>query len=378
MNGAPRCVLDPRSDCPEQRRALGAWLAFQQVFAWAPSEGLQALADFGDPDRALGALRLARPAARAVDAARARIAACGALALPLGADAYPQALAELSDAPPLLLVRGDLAALGAPGVAIVGSRAASVYGLTIARGLATRFSRAGLVVISGLARGIDAAAHQAALDAGGRTLAVQACGPERVYPAAHRGLAERIVRGGGAVVTEFPPGTAPRAAHFPLRNRLISALARAVVVVEARERSGSLVTAGHAAEQDRDVFAVPGPLDSPTSAGTNRLLRDGALALTSADDVLQKLGLPPAAGAGDFAAAAAPRAGSIEARVLRALRAAPATRDELARRLGTTPGELALAVLELELTGMVAADRDGRLRSIAALRARATASGASL
>ena len=142
MNGAPRCVLDPRSDCPEQRRALGAWLAFQQVFAWAPSEGLQALADFGDPDRALGALRLARPAARAVDAARARIAACGALALPLGADAYPQALAELSDAPPLLLVRGDLAALGAPGVAIVGSRAASVYGLTIARGLATRFSRA--------------------------------------------------------------------------------------------------------------------------------------------------------------------------------------------------------------------------------------------
>jgi len=275
-------------------------------------------------------------------------------------------------------VRGDLAALGAPGVAIVGSRAASVYGLTIARGLATRFSRAGLVVISGLARGIDAAAHQAALDAGGRTLAVQACGPERVYPAAHRGLAERIVRGGGAVVTEFPPGTAPRAAHFPLRNRLISALARAVVVVEARERSGSLVTAGHAAEQDRDVFAVPGPLDSPTSAGTNRLLRDGAFALTSADDVLQKLGLPPAAGAGDFAAAAAPRAGSIEARVLRALRAAPATRDELARRLGTTPGELALAVLELELTGMIAADRDGRLRSIAALRARATASGASL
>ena len=378
MNGAPRCVLDPRSDCPEQRRALGAWLAFQQVFAWAPSEGLQALADFGDPDRALGALRLARPAARAVDAARARIAACGALALPLGADAYPQALAELSDAPPLLLVRGDLAALGAPGVAIVGSRAASVYGLTIARGLATRFSRAGLVVISGLARGIDAAAHQAALDAGGRTLAVQACGPERVYPAAHRGLAERIVRGGGAVVTEFPPGTAPRAAHFPLRNRLISALARAVVVVEARERSGSLVTAGHAAEQARDVFAVPGPLDSPTSAGTNRLLRDGAFALTSADDVLQKLGLPPAAGAGDFAAAAAPRAGSIEARVLRALRAAPATRDELARRLGTTPGELALAVLELELTGMIAADRDGRLRSIAALRARATASGASL
>ena len=378
MNGAPRCVLDPRSDCPEQRRALGAWLAFQQVFAWAPSEGLQALADFGDPDRALGALRIARPAARAIDAARARIAACGAVALPLGADAYPEALAVLSDAPPLLLVRGDLAALGAPGVAMVGSRAASVYGLTIARGLATRFSRAGLVVISGLARGIDAAAHQAALDAGGRTLAVQACGPERVYPAAHRGLAERIVRGGGAVVTEFPPGTAPRAAHFPLRNRLISALSRAVVVVEARERSGSLVTAGHAAEQDRDVFAVPGPLDSPTSAGTNRLLRDGAFALTSADDVLQKLGLPPAAGAGDFAAAAAPRAGSIEARVLRALRAAPATRDELARRLGTTPGELALAVLELELTGMIAADRDGRLRSIAALRARATASGASL
>lgn len=376
MKSAVRRLLDPRSERPDDRRALAAWLAFQSVFAWQPAEGVRALADFGGPDRALASLPLARPPARRVEAARTRLAACGAVALPFGADAYPPAFAVLRDPPPLLLVRGDVAALGRPGVALVGSRAATVYGLTIARGLAARLARAGLVVISGLARGIDAAAHEAALDAGGQTLAVQACGPERVYPAAHRGLADRIVRTGGAIVTEFPPGSAPRAGHFPLRNRLISALGLAVIVVEARERSGSLVTAGHAAEQGRDVFAVPGPLGCATSAGTNRLLRDGALALTSADDVLQRLGLP--LDAADLEPRPAPRAGSRDARLLRALAPAPATRDELARRLGVAPSDLALPLLELELAGEVAEDRDGRLRVVATLRARGTAPGASL
>lgn len=377
MNATPRRLLDPRDEAPEVRRMLGAWLAFQQAFAWRPAEGLRALADFGDPQRALRALRIVIPGERAIEVARVRLAACRAVALPVGAEGFPHALTELADAPVLLLVRGDVATLRLPGVAIVGSRAATVYGLAIARALAARFARAGLTVISGLARGIDAAAHLGSLDAGGRTLAVQACGPERVYPPAHRGLAQRIATGGGALVTEFPPGSAPRAAHFPLRNRLISALARAVVVVEARERSGSLVTAMHAADQGREVFAVPGPLGSPTSAGTNRLLRDGAHALTSADDVLQWLGLPLDAGAADPVLTPA-RDGSIEARVLRVLAAAPATRDELARRLRTSPGDLALPLLELELAGVVAEDRDGRLRSITALRARGTAPGASL
>lgn len=376
MQSAMRGLLDPCDPSPASIAALRAWLAFQQAFAWQPAEGIRALAEFGGPERALRAVRVAWPSARSIDEAQRLLVACGAVALPFGSEAFPEALAKLPDAPPLLLLRGDLLTLSRPAVAVVGSRAASVYGLAVARALAARFARAGLVVISGLARGIDAAAHQAALEAGGRTLAVQACGPERVYPASHRALAARIAGGGGAIVTEFPPGTAPRAGHFPLRNRLISGLARAVVVVEARERSGSLVTAGHAADQGCDVFAVPGPLGVATSAGTNRLLRDGAFALTSADDVLQRLGLPP--DAGRLAPGRSSAAGQGDARVLRALAVAPATRDELARRLGVAPAALALALLELELAGAVAEDRDGRLRIIGTLRELGTLPGAPL
>ena len=193
--------------------------------------------------------------------------------------------------------RAPLAALAAPCVAIVGPRAPTAYGRVVARALARALASAGLVVVSGLARGVDAEAHEGALDAGGRTIAFQACGPERVYPAEHRRLAARIAAS-GAVVSELPPGTPPRAPHFPLRNRLISGLSLAVVVVEAREQSGTLVTARHAAEQGVDVLAVPGPIDAPTSRGTNRLLRDGAKPLLDVRDVLDAIGIrvqPPAA-----------------------------------------------------------------------------------
>jgi DNA processing protein len=360
-----RRPLDPRDLRPGEVSALDAWLDFQQTFAWHPAEGRRALERFSEPAAALAALGLASRGADERAQARSRLRASGALALPFGAAGFPPKLAELPDAPPLLLVRGDPSSLSAQGVAMVGARAPSVYGLSVARALAACFARAGLVVISGLARGIDAAAHAAALDAGGRTVAVQACGPERVYPASHRALALRIA-GAGAVVTEFPPGTAPRAAHFPLRNRLISGLARVVVVVEARERSGSLVTARHAADQGREVFAVPGPLGVATSAGSNLLLRDGAHVLLSADDVLQMLGVEP--GSGRPAASAANPAVSGDGRLLRALAAGPATRDELAQRLAAQPGALAEALLELELAGAVAEDRDGRLRLTATLR----------
>lgn len=366
--------LDPRD--PACRDELNAWLAFQQAFAWTPADAVRCLSEYGDPDKALRAARVARPSSRSVADGARRLAACGAVAIPLGAGGYPPALAELSDAPPLLLVRGDASVLLADQVAVVGARAASVYGIAVARSLSARFARAGLAVVSGLARGVDGVAHAAALDAGGRTLAVQACGPDRIYPAAHRALAARMIAAGGAIVTEFPPGTAPRAAHFPLRNRLISALARAVVVVEARERSGSLVTAGHAADQGRDVFAVPGPLGADTSAGTNRLLRDGVFVLLSAEDVLQKLGLP--LDAGRPAAAATRPPAPPDSALLRALAHSPATRDELARRLAAEPSEFALALLELELSGWVAEDRDGRLRIVGALRALGTAPRASL
>jgi DNA processing protein len=356
---AMRGLLDPRDSDPATAVALADWLAFQQAFAWDPVRGRAALTRFGGPARALRALRVPPPSATWLEQARTQLASCRALVLPFGAAAFPERLATLSDAPPLLLVRGDPALLEAPAVALVGSRAASVYGLSVSRALSAFFARAGLVVVSGLARGIDAAAHLAALDAGGRTVAVQACGPERVYPPAHAALARHIADGGGALLTEFPPGTPPRAAHFPLRNRLISGLARAVVVVEARERSGSLVTAGHAAEQSREVFAVPGPLGVATSAGTNRLLRDGANVLLSADDVLQCLGIMP--GAARPRARALANAEHHDGRVLRSRARGPATRDELARRLDAAPEALSLALLELELAGAIAEDRDGRL-----------------
>jgi DNA processing protein len=188
-------------------------------------------------------------------------------------------------------------------------------------------------------------------------VAFQACGPDRVYPAAHRGLARRI-RAQGAVVSEFPPGSAPRREFFPLRNRLISGIARALIVVEARERSGSLVTAGHALDQGIDVFAVPGPIAAPTSRGTNRLIRDGACPLLELGDVLDALGWSAGRAPVRPGPAAAP--GAIEA----ALLAEPATRDELARRLERSPEQLALELLELELDGRVVEDRDGRLRAL--------------
>jgi DNA processing protein len=308
------------------------------------------------------------PAADALEAALRTLARAGAVAVPFPSPAYPPRLATLADPPPLLLVRGEVAALAGPAVAIVGSRAASAYGIAAARSLAAGLAQAGIVVVSGLARGIDAAAHRAALEAGGRTVAVQACGPELVYPPEHRALAGRIAAQ-GALVSELPPGSPPLAQHFPLRNRLISGLSDALVVVEARERSGSLISARHALDQGIDVLAVPGPIDSPTSAGTNRLLRDGAAPALGPEDVLEALGR--AAPQGERAAAESEPADPV----LAALRHEPATRDELARRLALEPERLALALLEHELEGRVVEDRDGRLR--ARPRARRGGSGVS-
>ena len=305
--------------------------------------------------------------AREIEESLATLRRVRAVGLPLSSRRYPPRLARHADAAPLLLVQGDPAALSAPGIAIVGSRAATQHGLALARDFAAALARAGLVVISGLARGIDAAAHAGALDAGGRTVAVQACGPDLVYPAAHHRLASRIASQ-GARVTEFPPGTPPRREHFPLRNRLISGLAVALLVIEARERSGTLLTTGHAAEQGLDVFALPGPVGAATCAGSNRLLRDGAHVALEPEDVLGVLRLGglrleplPDEPTG---APAAPRASRLGAAILAALERAPARRDELARRLSRAPQELALEILELELAGRIREERDGRLRVV--------------
>jgi DNA processing protein len=367
-------VLDPGDPRPEIGAALRAWLDLQRALALQPQRATQALRRSRDPRAALrlcGAAP-ARPAER--EAALAALRRAGAVAVPFGSPAYPERLAQLSDAAPLLLVRGELAALEGPCVAVVGSRAASVYGLAVAKRFAAELARAGLVVVSGLATGIDAVAHEAALEAGGRSVAVQACGPERVYPARHRALAARIA-GRGALVTELAPGTAPRRPFFPLRDPLISGLSLAVLVVEARERSGSLTTAGHAAEQGVDVWAVPGPLHAPTSVGTNRLLRDGAGVALAPEEILEELrrggALPPPRAAGrsaappttDEAGLAGPAAGERR-RIVAALLDEPLTRDQLGRRLQRSPEQLALDLFELELAGRIAEDRDGRLRVV--------------
>ena len=380
-------VLDPADSGARVRRAVHSWLAVQAAFAFRPEDACRALASSSDPEALLWASPTARPSESELARGAKKLARIRTRLLPFSSDAYPERLRRLADAPPLLLVRGDPSVLRAPAVAIVGARAATSYGRIVARDLAATLARAGLVVVSGLAVGVDAAAHEGALEAGGLTVAFQACGPDRVYPAVHRRLADRITRA-GAVVSELPPGTPPRAPHFPLRNRLISASSLAVVVVEARRRSGSLITARHAADQGVDVFAVPGPITAPTSQGPNLLIQDGATPLLTPTDILEPLsrtlslpltelqrGGSEALASESFTGKAraggavrrAPRDSPITQSILAALRDTPMTRDQLARRLDLSLSALALDLIRLELDGRVAEERDGRLRVIAPL-----------
>lgn len=263
-------------------------------------------------------------------------------AIRLGSPGYPALLAQISRPPHTLWVRGQLAACDKTAVAIVGSRAATRDGLAVAEQLGAGLARAGIVVVSGLARGIDSAAHEGALGAGGLTVAVVGTGADVVYPSEHRALMARILER-GAVVSELPPGTPPRPAHFPMRNRIISGLSRAVVVVEAAEKSGALVTAREAADQGRDVMAVPGRVVGGGNRGAHALLRDGAKLVESAVDILQELGIqagPPVA------------AGSVE-RV-------EFTVDDVAAELGILPGDALARLLEWELTGDIQRVGSGR------------------
>ncbi len=202
---------------------------------------------------------------------------------------YPPALKEIPDPPDVLFMRGDLNHEDRRAIAMVGARRASTYGKSQAARLARELVQAGFTVISGLARGIDGAAHQAALDAGGRTLAVLANGLATIYPPEHASLADHVAEN-GALISETPPRFQVRPRMFPQRNRIISGLTLGVIVVEAAERSGALITARHALEQGREVFAMPGPVHSPTSRGCHRLLRDGARLIESVDDVLDEIG----------------------------------------------------------------------------------------
>jgi DNA processing protein len=233
-------------------------------------------------------------------------------------------------------------------VAIVGARSCSPYGAQVARELAQSLAAAGLVVVSGLARGVDAEAHRGALAAGGLTVAVLGCGIDRDYPRAHAELARRIVES-GVVVSEYPPGVEPSPWRFPARNRIIAGLAQATVVVEARERSGALITADFALELGREVFATPGEITSALSAGTNDLLRQGATPLLSAADVLTALGVEPTPEV--LPAGLSPECLAVLERLSDGAR----TQDELARATEIDPAGLAAVLTELELVGLIAA-----------------------
>lgn len=244
----------------------------------APDARLRAVPGVGDA--LLERLREARRARTGPFWARA--AAVGAAALTPTHPAYPELLRKVFDPPPILWTRPGAAASALPGgrpcVAVVGTRKATSYGRRMARLIGADLAAHGVVVVSGLAYGIDAAAHEGALEAGGTTVAVLGSGVDLVYPARHAGLAARILRS-GALVSEFPPGTRPHPGHFPQRNRLISGMSIATVIVEAHDTGGALITARLAAEQDRSVFAVPGPIDSPASRGTNRLLAESSVGM---------------------------------------------------------------------------------------------------
>ncbi len=295
------------------------------------------------------------------DAERERdgLARLGGQLVAMGESDYPPSLRHIADAPPLIAVRGDAACLGRPTVAIVGSRNASVAGRKFAAQIAAGLGNADYAVASGLARGIDAAAHAASIDTG--TIAVLAGGLDQLYPPENIDLAERIVAAGGAHLSEMPFGWTPRARDFPRRNRIISGISLGVVVIEAANRSGSLITARRAADQGRLVFAVPGsPLD-PRAAGSNRLIKDGATMVTELDDILAELGPmldrrdPGLPGIAEDTPDHAPESTDVDdsdrATILSALGPTPVEIDEIIRFTGARPAVVHLVLLELALAG---------------------------
>lgn len=282
--------------------------------------------------------------------------------LALGEPDYPAALAQVPGAPPLLYISGALAAADDKAIAIVGSRSCTAYGRRITEKLAAGLVRAGFTIASGLARGIDGVAHRAALQAGGRTVAVLAGGLSSVYPPEHADLANEV-RAAGALLSEAPMATEPLAIMFPSRNRIISGLARGVIIVEASERSGTLITARHAAEQSREVFAVPGPVDGPASAGCLHLIREGATLIRGVDDVLEALSAltpphtvldqasqesPPPAPAGP-----PPELDGVGRRIWDLLADSPKHVDGLAQDLALAVPELSRALMTLEMKKVI-------------------------
>jgi DNA processing protein len=321
------------------------------VKAWqAAPQALQAVQGVS-PGMARAIRRFPRVAAVRED--QERVDRAGVQVLVWGDPHYPLRLQHIVSAPPVLYIRGKLEPGDEAAVAIVGARNATAYGEDVARELASELSRRGLTIVSGLARGIDAAAHRGAIEAGGRTIAVLGSGLDEIYPPEHRGLAGQVATH-GAVISEFPLGTPPLRLHFPRRNRIISGLCLGVIVVEAGVDSGALITANHALDQGREVFAVPGRVHARYSEGCNRLIKAGAKLVETWEDVLSEL-LPHVKGRKPVRPAVSPPpALTVEEQgVFDLLAEGPQHIDTLIVRAGLPGGRVASALLGLEMKGVV-------------------------
>lgn len=279
-----------------------------------------------------------------------RIHAQGITVLTWEDEGYPHRLKEIGQSPPVLYVRGELLPEDEWAIAIVGTRRVTHYGRQVAEEVAAAMAHNGITVVSGLARGVDAVAHQGALNAGGRTIAVLGNGVDRIYPPEHRRLAERIIDC-GALISDYAPGTPPEGINFPPRNRIISGLSLGVVVVEAGERSGALITSGFAAEQGREVFAVPGNITAPQSKGANRLIQQGAHPLLSPQDVLETLNLTQISE--HRAARSVLPADATEALLLEMMSQEPIHVDEIRNKTEMPIEKVSSTLALMELKGMV-------------------------
>jgi DNA processing protein len=351
------------------RRELGAWLRLTETPQFGRESARKLLAAFGSPHAAIAATTAARAAVigtvpsaalahepdtltALTEATLAWLVATGAGErdiVPLGDPRYPNALLEAPDPPLLLYVQGRIELLQAESIAIVGSRSPTPQGTDNARAFASHLSHGGLTIVSGLAMGVDAAAHAGALEGAASTIAVVGTGLDQIYPRRNTALGQRILRD-GLIVSEYSLGMPPLAVNFPRRNRIIAGLARGTLVVEATLQSGSLITARMANEAGREVFAIPGSIHAPQSRGCHALIKQGAKLVETAQDILEELSWSPAAAATPSAAQAPPGADPL----LDALGFDPVTLDALVARTGASAAELSVRLLELELDGQVA------------------------
>ncbi|MSP38325.1 MAG: DNA-protecting protein DprA [Deltaproteobacteria bacterium] len=372
MNEAASTSARGTSAAAPARDRHAPWLALRRVKGLGCVGCKRLLAHFAEPIKIFSASRLELEQVEdlradavdgilrfnewaEVDDELARVRAAGVTLVGFNDEKYPARLRAIADPPPLLYLKGELTAADDKAVAIVGSRSASDYGRRVTRDLARGLAKVGFTVVSGMARGIDGTAHETTLNNGGRTIAVLGSGVERAYPPEHDKLYQRI-SDGGAVISELPLGTKPLAFNFPARNRLISGLSLGVVVVEATEKSGSLITASMAVEQGREVFALPGEVGSSRSRGAHRLIRQGAKLVENVDDILEEIApqLLPASGARHAAPLALPQNTGAEARKIFALlQDGQLQVDQVIEKSGLAVAQVLQILLELELQGYV-------------------------